>query len=156
MYIYMCVCVYIYIYFFFFFFFKFLAVQGFNSGTCTCYSGTRPLELLYQLFLHWLFLRWGSLALYPDQLGPICASPCSWDDKHVPLHPATGLDGGLTNFLPGLTLNHSLLDLCLTSIRITGLSHHIWPFWSFFISHTYMIKAGEELSSGLVMVIHND
>jgi hypothetical protein len=27
--------------------------------------------------------------------------PC-WDDRHVPLHPAISLDGGLKNYLPGL------------------------------------------------------
>jgi hypothetical protein len=29
---------------------------------------------------------------------PICASLCSWHDKHMPLHPATDSDGSHKHF----------------------------------------------------------
>jgi hypothetical protein len=39
----------------------------------------------------------------------------SWDQKHMPSHLLCLLRWGLSNFLPGLTLNFSLPHLCLLS-----------------------------------------
>jgi hypothetical protein len=49
------------------------------------------------LFALFTFYAWAGL----DHDPPICASLCSWDDRHIPLHPATGWDGVSWTFCPG-------------------------------------------------------
>jgi hypothetical protein len=53
----------------------------------------------------------------------ISASWVIWDDRQVPPYPAVGWDGGLTNYLPGLTSN-PILPISASQVgRIAGVSH---------------------------------
>jgi hypothetical protein len=58
-----------------------------------------------------LLYAWSTL----DYDSPICASPHSSDERHMPRSPAIGSDGGLMNFLPKLALNYNPPDLHLQS-----------------------------------------
>jgi hypothetical protein len=53
------------------------------------------------------------VSLYQDP--PTSASCIAWDGRHVPSCPATGWDGGLMNYLPGLALNLNPPGLSLPS-----------------------------------------
>jgi hypothetical protein len=50
----------------------------------------------------------------PDHDLPICASLCSWGDRHTPPYPAGGWEGSC-ELLPRLSSNCNLLDVCFLS-----------------------------------------
>jgi hypothetical protein len=61
-----------------------------NSSSCSNFFFFFTQDLaLARSFLYWLFLRWG-LALFPGSawITSYRASPCRWDDRHMPPHPA--------------------------------------------------------------------
>jgi hypothetical protein len=62
---------------------------------------------------------------------PISASPCSYDDRCVPVHPAIGWDGVSQTFLPGWPWTVSLLLSASWVVKITHWSQHQPPpsFW---------------------------
>jgi hypothetical protein len=56
---------------------------------------------------------------------------CSWDDRFAP-PPAFIKDSVLRTSLPGLVLNSVVLMNSSGVVRVTGVSHCIWPtdeFW---------------------------
>jgi hypothetical protein len=76
---------------------------------------------------------WDRILLYASfGLGwnpPICASPSSWDGRHMPLHAVTGWDGGLANLFPGLTL-----ILPISSFQVYEITGLIWLAWKAFLN----------------------
>jgi hypothetical protein len=66
---------------------------------------------------------------------PICASLCSWIDRHASPCPATGWDGvSWIFFCLGWSWTIILLISTSQGAKIIGLSHHTWPIWILIIS----------------------
>jgi hypothetical protein len=71
-----------------------------NSGPCTCFSGSLPLQPLFQSFLLRYFsnkvlcLRWNVL----DHNVPNSHSPCNWDDRLALPYPILLFEMGFCGF----------------------------------------------------------
>jgi hypothetical protein len=80
-----------------------------NSGSWAFGVGGPPLKPLLKTFLRGVLLcAWAGL----DHSPPICAFPCSWDDRY---HVQSWLKWGLVNFLPRLASNYDPSNLHLLS-----------------------------------------
>jgi hypothetical protein len=77
---------------------------------------------------------WHRVLLYTqvglDDDALICASPCSCNNRHMPLCPAIGWEWSLMICKPRLALNHNPLDLSLSSSYCYRLKP-LHPNWKF-------------------------
>jgi hypothetical protein len=62
-----------------------------------------PTWATFSVLLCVLIIFWDRVWHYADwpELWSICASPQSWDDRHIPLHPVLVRDGVSWTFCPG-------------------------------------------------------
>jgi hypothetical protein len=117
--------------FFFSFFLVFIDVQGWGSwtrglGLTTRYCSTIWITLLtlFALIIFEIGSHFFAKAVL-DCNPPICASPCSWDDREIPLCPAIGWDE--VSWIFFFELDSNMISPTLTSASwvagVTGFSH---------------------------------
>jgi hypothetical protein len=79
---------------------------------------------------------WNRVLLYVQahlDCDPICASPCSWDDRPVPPCPAIDWDGALSLYNSPTPLQTAILPVSASwAVRVIGMGHCAQLFQIFF------------------------